>query len=430
MPREGTRTSQYSFLEAIVPTHFMTLPAPLFLALRYLRPQRTFVSVITVISVVGVTLGVMVLILVISVMTGFDRELRLKVLGLNSHLTITSFGPMEDWEKTMKAVDARPGVRGSAPFIVGPVLAKHRGRVFTPYLKGIDPVREGRVSQLSKYLVEGKFNLEGERVIVGREMARRQGIFLGDRLTIYSPRSLETNRVAQLPAQMLVSGIFESGMFEYDYGFVFCSLGTAQDLYDLEDNVHGLAVMTTDLEQVEGVQRDLNKMLTPPLHANTWMELNRRLFAAIAVEKNVMFFILFFIIIVAAFGIMSTLITVTVQKHREIGILKSLGATPMDILQIFLAQGMAVGVIGTGLGLGLGLALLHYRNEFLDFLRRTTGFELFPREVYHFDQLPAATSVRDLVMICGGALLICSLAGLLPAWRAATLQPSRAMREL
>jgi lipoprotein-releasing system permease protein len=408
----------------------MTLPAPLFLALRYLRPQRTFVSVITVISVVGVTLGVMVLILVISVMTGFDLELRHKVLGLNSHLTVTSYGPMDDWESQMKAIDARPGVRGCSPFIVGPVLAKNRGRVFTPYLKGIDPAREGRVSSLPKYVVEGKFDLSKDRVLVGREMARRQGLFLGDRLTIYSPKSLETNRVAHLPSQMVVGGIFESGMFEYDYGFIFCSLEAAQDLYDLGDSVHGLAVMAGDLEKVEGVQRDLNALLPPPLRANTWMELNRRLFAAVAVEKNVMFFILFFIIIVAAFGIMSTLITVTVQKHREIGILKALGATPMDILQVFLAQGIAVGVLGTGLGLALGLGLLRYRNEFLDFLRKTTGFELFPREVYHFDQLPAATSPKDLVLICGGALAICALAGLLPAWQASALKPARAMREL
>ncbi|MCC7518033.1 MAG: FtsX-like permease family protein [Verrucomicrobiae bacterium] len=408
----------------------MTWPAPLFLALRYLRPRRTFVSVITVISVVGVTLGVMVLILVISVMTGFDLELRQKVLGLNAHLTITGFGPIENWESTLKQVDARPDVRGCAPFVLGPVLAKHHGRVFTPYLKGVDPVREERVSRLPKYLVEGTFDLSKEQVIVGREMARRQGIFVGDRLIIYSPRSLETNREAQLPSSMVVSGIFESGMFEYDYGFVFCSLAAAQDLYDLGDAVHGLAVMTDGLEQVEGVQRDLNKILPSPLRANTWMELNRRLFAAVAVEKNVMFFILFFIIIVAAFGIMSTLITVTVQKHREIGILKALGATPMDVLQVFLAQGVAVGVLGTGFGLGLGLSLLRFRNEFLDFLRKTTGFELFPREVYHFDQLPAATNLRDLLVICGGALLICALAGLLPAWRAASLKPSRAMREI
>ena len=406
----------------------MTLPAPLFLALRYLRPQRTFVSVITVISVVGVTLGVMVLILVISVMTGFDLELRHKVLGLNSHLTVTSYGPMDDWESQMKTIDARPGVRGCSPFIVGPVLAKNRGRVFTPYLKGIDPAREGRVSSLPKYVVEGKFDLSKDRVLVGREMARRQGLFLGDRLTIYSPKSLETNGVAHLPSQMVVGGIFESGMFEYDYGFIFCSLEAAQDLYDLGDSVHGLAVMAGDLEKVEGVQRDLNALLPPPLRANTWMELNRRLFAAVAVEKNVMFFILFFIIIVAAFGICSTLITITIQKTREIGVLKALGAGPFGIMSIFVLQGLVVGVIGTLLGLGAGMLLLHYRNPFNRWLSNALGLELFPREVYNFSEIPAQINTPDVAWICVTALIICTVAGIIPALRAARLDPVEALR--
>lgn len=226
-----------------------------------------------------------------------------------------------------------------------------------------------------------------------------------------------------------MTGIFESGLFEYDFGFVYCSLETAQDLYDLGKSVHGLAVMTDDLENVARVQQDLRQILKPPLRANTWMELNRRLFSAIAVEKNMMFFLLIFIIIVAAFGIMSTLITVTVQKRREIGILKAIGATPKNILILFLTQGVVVGILGTSFGLVLGLTLLHYRNEFLEFLRASTGFELFPREIYNFDLLPAQTNLRDLMIICSSAFLICSLAGLFPAWQAARLQPARALRD-
>ena len=407
----------------------MKLPVPLFLALRYLRPRRTFVSLITVISVVGVMLGVMVLILVISVMSGFDRELRQKILGMNSHLTITANGPMRNWEETAAMVGKRPHVRGVAPFIVGPVLAKYAGRVFTPYLKGIDPSREAAVSHLKDCMVKGTFDLEGDKVVVGIWMARQYGIFVGDKITIYSPKNFENRKVAYLPAEPKVSGIFQSGMFEYDFGFIYCSLDTAQELYDLRESVHGLAVMTDNLEKVGAVQKDLNNVLNPPLRANTWMELNRRLFSAIVVEKNMMFFLLIFIIIVAAFGIMSTLITVTVQKTREIGILKSVGATPQNILIIFLTQGMVVGGIGTSLGLGLGLALLHYRNEFLEFLRARTGYELFPREIYNFDQLPALTTPRDLMVVCGSAFLICTLAGLFPAWRAARLQSAQALRE-
>ncbi len=408
----------------------MTSLSPiLFLALRYLRPRRTFVSVITVISVIGVMLGVMVLILVISVMSGFDHELRQKVLGLNSHLTITTGSPIKNWKEIAALVEKRPHVQGVAPFIVGPVLAKFSGRVFTPYLKGIDPSHERQVSDIGSYIVKGTLDLEGEKIAVGIELARRHGISLKDKVTIYSPKNFEERKVAYLPSEPIVTGIFESGLFEYDFGFIYSSLETAQDLYDLGKSVHGLSIMTDNLENVAQIQQDLNSILKPPLRANTWMELNRRLFSAIAVEKNMMFFLLIFIIIVAAFGIMSTLITVTVQKRREIGILKSIGATPQNILILFLTQGIVVGIIGTGLGLAWGLTLLHYRNEFLELLRRVTGFELFPREIYNFDLLPAQTSLRDLVIICTSAFLICSLAGLFPAWRAARLQSAHALRD-
>jgi lipoprotein-releasing system permease protein len=405
------------------------LPLSLFLALRYLRPRRTFVSLITIISVMGVLLGVMVLILVISVMTGFDVELREKVLGLNSHLTITSYGSIPHWKEVSQQIEKRPHIKGVSPFIVGPVLAKTNGKVLTPYIKGIDPKREQQTSNISKYVTKGAFDLDGDKVIIGIEMAKRYGIFIGDKILVYSPKSLENKKVANLPEELTVTGIFESGMFEYNLGFIFCSLETAQNLYELKDDVQGLAIMTDNLETIESVKHDLLTVLKPPLRVNTWMELNRHLFSAIAVEKNMMFFLLIFIIIVAAFGIMSTLITVTVQKTREIGILKSLGATPRNILMIFLAQGMVVGAIGTTLGLGLGLLLLHYRNEFLEFLRRMTGFELFPKEIYNFSQLPALTSASDVIIICTSAFLICTLAGFIPAWRAARLQPASALRD-
>lgn len=405
------------------------LPPILFLALRYLRPRRTFVSVITMISVVGVMLGVMVLILVISVMSGFHQELQQKVLGLNSHITISGNGSIQNWKEIVSIVEKRPHIRGVAPFVVGPILAKFAGRVFTPYLKGIDPSRESQVSDIKKYIVKGTFDLNGEKVLIGTELAKRYGILVGDRIIIYSPKNFENQKVAYLPSEPVVTGIFESGMFEYDFSFIFCSLQVAQELYDLGHHVHGLAVMTDILERVNDVQHDLNGILKLPLHVSTWMELNRRLFSAVAVEKNMMYFLLLFIIIVAAFGITSTLITVTFQKKREIGILKSIGATPGNILILFLAQGIIVGIIGTGLGLLSGLTLLHYRNQFLDYLRLATGFELFPREIYNFHQLPAQTNLHDLIIICGLAFLICSLSGLFPAWRAARMQAGNALRD-
>lgn len=405
------------------------LPLSLFLALRYLRPRRTFVSVITIISVLGVLLGVMVLILVISVMTGFDTELRSKVLGLNSHITVTSYSPIHDWQKSAALIEKRPHVRGVAPYIMGPVLAKTGRSVFTPYIKGIEPFREEKTSKLSQYITQGTFDLEGDKVLIGIEMAHRYGIFVGDRILIYSPKNLEKKNVAYAPEELTVSGIFDCGMFEYNLGFMFCSLETAQNLYELKNDVHALAVMTDNLEMVDDVKKDLKTVLKGPLQVRTWIELNGHLFSAIAVEKNMMFFLLIFIIIVAAFGIMSTLITVIVQKTREIGVLKSLGATPGNVMTIFLAQGMIVGAIGTSLGLGSGLLLLHYRNEFLELLRKMTGFELFPREIYKFNEIPAITTPSDVILICSSAFLICSLAGLIPAWRAARLQAASALRD-
>ncbi len=404
------------------------LPVSIFLALRYLRPRRSFVSVITVISVLGVMLGVMVLIVVISVMAGFHHELRQKVVGLDSHLTITSSGTMRDWEETAAMVQKRPHVRGVAPFIIVPVLIKFQGRAFPVYVKGISLIHENRVSNLKYYLTKGTLDLEGDRILVGIELTRQFGIFVGDKVNIYSPKNVEDPKVTYLPVEATVSGVFNSGMFQYDRG-IYCSLETAQDLYDLGSRVHGLAVVTDDLESVDRVQKDFENILRPPMRARTWMELNRQLFEVIAVEKNIMFFLFIFIIIVAAFGIMSTLITVTVQKTREIGILKSLGATPWDILVIFLTQGVVVGTLGISLGLTLGLIILHYRNEFLEFLRAHSGFELFPREIYNFSQLPAQTNPKDALIICAVAFLICVLAGLFPAWRAARLQPARALRD-
>ena len=220
-------------------------------------------------------------------------------------------------------------------------------------------------------------------------------------------------------------------MFEYDFNFIFSSLETAQNLYDLGDQINGLAIMTDNANHFEGlkkIQNDLNQTLEPSLFVRTWMELYPNHFSAIAVEKNVMFILLIFILIVAAFGIMSTLITMAVQKIREVGILKSIGMTPNNILTLFLVQGFVVGIIGIHIGLGLGLLILRYRNDFLLFLRERTGFELFPQEIYNFDVLPALINPHDLLIICSSALLICTMAGLFPAWYAARIQPARALR--
>ena len=406
----------------------MKLPWELFLSLRYLKPKRTFVSIITVISTIGVVLSVTVLIVVMAVMSGFDRDLRDKILGFNAHLSISSFGIIRDPQPIVEKVKKIPHVTAAAPYTLGLVLLEFNDRIAAPYMKGIDPKQENRVSQLSKYMVQGKLDLDGDKVIIGREMAREYGIFVGDKVTIYSPKNFTKKEEVTLPSEMEVTGIFEFGMYEYDVGFIFTSLKTAQDLYELGHGVHAIAAMTDEPFQVETVKRAVNAVLDPPLHAQSWIDLNSRIFAALLVEKNVMFVILIFIIIVAAFGLCSTQITVVVQKTREIGILKALGATNFEIMLVFVAQGVVVGLFGTLLGLGFGMLLLTYRNPFMHELSRLTGMELFPKELYHFNELPAQIIPGDIATICVASFVICMLASVIPAYRAARLEPVEALR--
>jgi lipoprotein-releasing system permease protein len=405
------------------------LPFELFLGLRYLKPKRTFVSIITLISFAGVTIGVWVLIVVIAVMSGFDRELREKLMGMHAHVQVMG-GIIEHSDKLLKIVQDIPRVKAVSPFAMGLVLLEFQNRTSTPYLKGIDPKREVTVSKLGTYIKEGSLDLDGAKVVIGRELATQQGIFLGDKITVYSPRNIETKgKEVYLPMELTVSGIFESGMYEYDIGLIFTSLETAQELYDLGNAIHGIEIMTDDpIVGAQDVADALNRKLQRPLQAQTWAQMNQRLLGAIQVEKSVMFFILTFIIIVAAFGIMSTLITVTVQKTREIGVMKALGAQSGKILRIFLFQGFIVGVFGVVSGMALGLLTAHNINPVNHFLSRVVGLDLFPRDIYNFPSIPVFLTVRDLLTIGISALVICTLAGLLPALRAARLEPVEALR--
>jgi lipoprotein-releasing system permease protein len=418
------------------------VPFEIFLALRYLRPKRTFVSVITLISVVGVLLGVAVLIIVISVMTGFDRQLRDKILGFNAHLTVTRpQTTVGNFEELRARIARHPGVKAAAPYVIGKVLVKTQPAtgnpiVEGPYLRGIDPQYETNITSLATNIVVGKFDLEDQGVLVGVELAHRLKIFPGDRLAIYSPQMLERmeksrgkeNQEAILPEEFQVRGIFDVGFFEYNANVIVTSLETARELYELEDSVHGMMVMLDDAFQVEQIRNELRQLLGPNYEISTWTEQNSSMLDALVVEKNLMFFLLFFIMIVAAFGIMNSLITFVVQKTREIGVLKAMGATRLQVVSIFLSQSLIVGVIGVSAGFALGMLAIEYRNGFLRLLRKVTGMELFPSSIYFFTELPALIVPRDIIMICGSALVICLLAGLIPAWTAGRLKPVEALR--
>jgi lipoprotein-releasing system permease protein len=417
------------------------LPFELFLALRYLRPKRTFVSVITLISVVGVMLGVAVLIIVISVMTGFDEQLRSKILGFGAHLKVQMYDEaLADYDAVARVVSSNRNVKAVAPFILGPVIVKTQpasGKplIAAPFLRGIDPVREKEVSTLTTNLIAGDLTLDGEDIVVGSEFARSLHLSVGDRVVIYSPRHLEEmekhkgkeGEVAILPDDYTVRGIFDVGYYEYNANVIIASIRNAQDLYQLPGKVHGLLVMVRDPYLAPQVREELYRDLGHEFRISLWSDDNSFL-SAVAVEKNVMFFILFFIVIVAAFSIMNSQITFVVQKTREIGVMKALGAARGQIMWLFLGQSLVVGTAGVMAGLGLGTLALAYRNEFLHFLRNTTGLEIFPASIYGFSELPALTQTADVATICVIAVIICGLAGLVPAWNAGRLKPVEALR--
>jgi lipoprotein-releasing system permease protein len=409
----------------------LNLPYEFFICLRYLKPKRAFASVITLISLAGVMLGVAVLIVVIAVMSGFDRDLRAKILEMNAHIVITNGGIIDHSDKVLKTVLAVPGVKAASPYVWGPVLIEFDRKAFTPYVKGIDPTRDRDVTALERFVQRGKYDLDGQNVIIGTELARQFGIMPGDKITVYSPRNFQQRKEVYLPVELKVTGIFDSGLYEYDLGIIFTSLTVAQELYNLGRGVHEIAAMVDGGDEPKRCQAAANFLsgqLKAPLRVETWMQRNKKVLMAVQVEKNVMFFILFFIIIVAAFGICSTLITITIQKTREIGVLKAVGAGPLSIMSIFVLQGFVVGVIGTLLGLGAGMLLLHYRNPFNHWLSSTLGCELFPREIYNFSEIPAQINAPDVAWICVTALVICTVAGIIPALRAARLDPVEALR--
>lgn len=429
----------------------MRLPFTLFLALRYLRPKRTFLSIITLICIAGVMLGVMVPIVVISVMTGFDQELRQKVIGFDAHLTVHGNGLLQNWGEVAGKVQKVPGVLAVAPFVQGRVLAEFNNHRVAPYIRGINPVQEEKVTSIKQFIQPGgSYDLSGNNALIGSDLADILEIGVGDTLQLISSSNVDAimehldsledkpgakDQIASLkelilPSEVVIAGIFKSGRYAYDSDYVLVPLNIAQELYSLEmqDAIHGLSVKTSDANRAPQFKETLNGILEPPIEAVTWMEQNSQLFDAILVERNVMFFLLLFIVIVAAFGIMSTLITTTVQKTREIGVIKALGARVDQILWIFLAQGMVVGFFGTLTGLGLGITIVQYRNEFRAWLSDAVGIQIFPAQIYQFAKIPAEIVPRDVAIICVSGFVICTIAALIPAWFAARLDPVKALR--
>jgi len=426
------------------------LPFSLFLAVRYLKPKRTFVSVITLISVAGVMIGVAALIVVLAVMTGFDQELRRKVLGFEAHLVVgSSGGPMGEWEEVRARLDGVSGIEASAPFVMGPVLIEWESQFIAGKMRGIHLESEQRISSLQEFVKRGALDLDGDKCVMGLELAASLGVTVGDKILVHGPGNLREvmnqlkkaeakdpdsktlGEISQLiqPAELEIAGLFETGRFQYDAEFVLLPLHIAQEIYGLQGDIHGVTLRTRDPYWAETFKLELRAQLGPEFVVTSWIDQNKQLFDAIQIERGTMFFILLLIVGVAAFAIMNTLITVTVQKRREIGIQKALGARPAQVMWVFLAQGAVVGFLGILTGAALGFTLLAWRNEFRDFLSRAMGIEIFPKGIYQFSQIPAEISPREVITICTASFVACLIAGMLPALFAAWTDPVKALRE-
>lgn len=423
------------------------LPFEMLLALRYLRPKRTFVSIITLISVFGVTLGVAVLIIVISVMSGFDRELRDKVFGFNAHINIRQvdlatgrYVNIADAGKVMQIVNSNKLVLGSSPLVIDQVIvqtepATGKPNIQAPFLRGFDPSVQNSLGLVTTNIVEGTNDLSGRGVLLGTDLADRLRVYIGDRVVLATPQDVEKmlsahtngNEEVPLPPDFEVRGIFNSGFYEYNSTMMITSLENAQDLFHLDDTVNAVMVMLHDPFQATKAAEQLGAALGKNYSVATW-ETEGASMTAVLVEKNVMLYIMFFIVIVAAFGICCTLVTFVVVKTRDIGVMKALGATNRQISAIFLCQSMGISVCGVIVGTAIGLLAVAYRNPFLHLMRNLTGIELFPAKIYYFSELPALIIPSDIAIICGGSFLICLLAAAFPVLNASRLKPVEALR--
>ncbi len=419
------------------------LPFELSLALRYLRPRRTFVSIITLISIVGVMLGVAVLMIVIAVMSGFDREWRERILGATAHMKIqTRNGLMRDYQTPASIVRNDPLVEGVAPFVLGPAMvrtdaisAKDMPLTAGVVLRGIDPKAEKQVSVFPRSIVRGEFDVSGHGVLIGSTFAYDLQLDVGDHLSLLSPSTLEKwekarkkENEAVLPDDFTVRGIFNVGFDDFDRMMIVSSLETAQELQVLAGQVHGLFVKLHDPFRADEITNRLQAALGPGYVVTSWTKENKEIFGALATEKVMMYIILFVVMIVAAFAIVNSEITFAVNKIKEIGLLKSLGASNRQVMWIFLGHSIAIGVLGVGLGFALGELFLRNMNNILHAMRDWVGFELLPAAIYKISEVPYQRLPQDVAIICGGSFLICVLAGLLPAWKASRLQPVEALR--
>jgi lipoprotein-releasing system permease protein len=425
------------------------MPYEFFISKRYLRAKRKqiFVSIITLISILGIFLGVAALIIVLAVMNGFEADLRTKILGIKSHIELTTdiAGPMKDYENVRKRITGTEGVVASTPFIYSQAMIRNGNGVTGVIIRGLDTqsafkvinlgkIREGDIQYLNKLpaAISKRYEKEDARIagiVVGKEMARNLGIFLYDTITIISPVGISTP-MGMMPRmkKFVVAGIFESGFYEYDSTLAYLSLQSCQDFLQMGDTVTGIDIKVDDIYKADVIARKIQNKLGYPFWAHNWMQMNKNLFSALKLEKRVMFIILSLIVLVAAFNIISALIMIVMEKNKDIAILKSMGATSRSIMKIFIYQGIIVGVIGTALGSAVGLAVALNLQKVSQFVEKMFDVKFLPGDVYYLSELPSKVNYGDVLIIVAGTLLVCFISTIYPSWRASRLDPAEALR--
>jgi lipoprotein-releasing system permease protein len=407
------------------------MPFALFLAFKYLKPRRSVASAVTLLAALGVALGVAIVIIVRAVMTGFGDTWREKILAFKPHITIRAeSGTVRESEALCRTLESLPGVTAASPAIETRVLAEHRRRILAPVVVGVDPARVGRLLPSARVLA-GRLDVAGDGVLLGEDLAAGLGALVGDRILLHSPRNVIRPDELKLPEELTVTGIFHAGQREIDGDLVVTSLGVARDLVGLRDGAFDIQVKTAAPQEarrfaaaVAGVRGALGQGFV----VETWQEVDRQLFAALAVEKNLMVILLMGIVVVAIFCVTNTLIVITVQKRDEIGLLKALGFSPRHVLWTFVLYGWIQCAAGTLLGIGLaGLVLLNLQH--LVAALGVCGLEVFPKSIYGLDRLPWRVVPEEVAVVAAAVFVFCSLASFLPAWRAARLDPVQALRK-
>lgn len=407
------------------------MPFPLFLALKYLRPKRSFSSIVTLISVLGVILGVAIVIIVRAVMTGFGDMWEQKILEFKPHIVLSPLGGtiIHGEEEVCRRLEQVDGVVAATPGLETRVMVEHRRSVVAPILLGVDPKRIAKVMKLEQML-HGPLELEGDSIVVGCDLAHTLRVGIGDEIFVYSPMNLVSKDELYLPERLRITGIFDSGQRDFDSEFVITSLDVARDLMGITSGAYSIHLKADAPQNVKRFSKVVSdvRTLAPSFRVQTWQEVDSQLFNALAVEKNMMVMLLMFITIVAIFCVTNTLIVLTVQKTDEIGLLKALGFSPRQVMMAFVLHGWIQCLIGTVLGVGAAFLVLNNLQNMVDGLARL-GVEVFPKSVYGLSEIPWRVIPKEVADVAVSVILFCTVASFIPAWRASRMDPVKALHD-